>query len=331
MKKIYSYTHSPIRSRYFLNIFCIEYISLLSRQAHSSKIEKTMNKATLFLTSLLLFGITACKENREAHITRLVQEWSGKEIQFPEHPVFTIQGKDTVEAPTDTLPYKIVVYVDSTGCMSCRLQLVRWKEMMATLDSLAAGKTSLLFYLCPKDLHEMQYILRRDAFRHPVCIDTTNAIQHLNHFPEEDNFQTFLVGKDNRVLAIGNPVHNPHVKDLYLSLISGKKISTQAPPATSVQLEKSEVELGTFSRKEEKTDSLRITNTGNHPLVIHDVVTDCGCLQAQFDKRPVSPGKDLLLRIVYRPDQTGYVNKTLRIYTNVEGGILTVRVKGKVE
>ena len=111
-----------------------------------------MNKATLFLTSLLLFGITACKENREAHITRLVQEWSGKEIQFPEHPVFTIQGKDTIEAPTDTLPYKIVVYVDSTGCMSCRLQLVRWKEMMATLDSLAAGKTSFLFYLCTYEL-----------------------------------------------------------------------------------------------------------------------------------------------------------------------------------
>ena len=64
----------------------------------------TMNKATLFLTSLLLFGITACKENREAHITRLVQEWSGKEIQFPEHPVFTLQGKDTVEAPNDGNP-----------------------------------------------------------------------------------------------------------------------------------------------------------------------------------------------------------------------------------
>ena len=30
-------------------------------------------------------------------IARLVKEWNGKEIRFPEHPVFTILGKDTVD------------------------------------------------------------------------------------------------------------------------------------------------------------------------------------------------------------------------------------------
>lgn len=38
------------------------------------------------------------------------------------------------------------------------------------------------------------------------------------------NFHTFLLDKDNKVLAIGNPIHNPKVKELYLKIIQGEKV-----------------------------------------------------------------------------------------------------------
>ena len=47
MKKIYFYTHSPIRSRYFLNIFCIEYISSIRQMPSNISIislKKTISR-----------------------------------------------------------------------------------------------------------------------------------------------------------------------------------------------------------------------------------------------------------------------------------------------
>ena len=61
---------------------------------------------------------------------QLVREWEGKEIQFPSNSVFTIQGKDTIEYSGDNSDYKIVTYIDSIGCTSCKLQLQNWKDFI---------------------------------------------------------------------------------------------------------------------------------------------------------------------------------------------------------
>ena len=47
-------------------------------------------------------------------------------------------------------------------------------------------------------------------------------MQKLYHFPTNINFQSMLVDKNNKVLAIGNPVLNPKVLDLYQSIILGQ-------------------------------------------------------------------------------------------------------------
>ena len=53
-------------------------------------------KQTLLII-LSIIALTSCKESHKDEIARLVKEWNGKEIRFPEHPVFTILGKDTVD------------------------------------------------------------------------------------------------------------------------------------------------------------------------------------------------------------------------------------------
>ena len=67
--------------------------------------------------------LVSCSESREEAVYRLVKEWTGKEIKFPEHSVFTVQGKDTVDFTFQDADYKVLVYVDSVGCTSCKLQL----------------------------------------------------------------------------------------------------------------------------------------------------------------------------------------------------------------
>ena len=175
----------------------------------------------LYLEVLLLFS--SCQNSPQEHITQLVEEWQGKEVRFPENPVFTRQLSDTVDYRIPETEYKVLVYVDSIGCTSCKLQLPQWKEFIAYVDSVSGGKIPFLFFFQSKDNKELRYILKRDNFRLPVCVDSQNEFGKLNRFPSEQMFQTFLLDKDNRVKVIGNPIHNLSVKELYLKEIAGIK------------------------------------------------------------------------------------------------------------
>lgn len=170
----------------------------------------------------LIMGVlmlcTSCNSNEKQEIIRLVKEWRGKEIVLPDSSVFTIQGKDTIDFNMDSM-YKILVYVDSAGCTSCRLQLHKWKEFITEVDSITHHSVKFLFYLTPKNVKEARYITRRDDFTYPMCIDPENKINARNHFPIKDMFHTFLLDADNRVQVIGNPIHNSAVRELYLKTI----------------------------------------------------------------------------------------------------------------
>ena len=152
----------------------------------------------------ILFLLASCQENDKERIARLFNEWNRKEIKFPDHSVFTIQGKDTVSMDYRNTDFKIITYVDSIGCTSCKLQLHRWKELIAEMDSVTSGTVPFLFYFHPKDMKELRYLTRRDNFTYPVCFDEDDEFNSLNRFPSEMTFQTFLLDKENKVIGMGN-------------------------------------------------------------------------------------------------------------------------------
>ena len=63
-------------------------------------------------------------------------------------------------------------------------------------------------------------VLKRDGITTPVCFDMEDHLNALNRFPPRDDFQCFLLDENNRVVCIGNPVHNPRIKEMYLSEIA---------------------------------------------------------------------------------------------------------------
>ena len=227
----------------------------------------------------------SCQESDKQRFTRLVEEWDGKEITFPSQTVFTVQGRDTVDFRWEASPYRIVTYVDSIGCASCKLQLPKWKQLIAETDSLfGKGRLAYVFYFHPKDLRELMYLTRRDAFTYPVCFDREDAFNRLNRFPSEMSLQTFLLDKNNRVVAIGNPVHNPRVKELYLNIVGGKSSAPSDTKQTIALLSEREVKFGSFPMAEKQQREVRLKNTGDVPLVIHGVDTSCGCTRVEYSK-----------------------------------------------
>lgn len=274
---------------------------------------------------------TACSESREEAVYRLVKEWTGKEIKFPERSVFTVQGKDTVDFTYPNADYKVLVYVDSVGCTSCKLQLDRWKKVIKEMAEETGKDIPFLFFFHPKDMKELRYLTRRDAFTYPVCFDENDELNALNCFPSDMTFQTFLLNKDNKVVSIGNPVHNPKVKELYMKHITGSRSDSMDSPKTSVELLETEKDLGYLPLNEKREHVFKLVNTGNKPLVVYDVTTSCGCTKAEYGKELVRPGDTLDLKVIYNAEDKGRFRKNLSVYCNVEDSPLKLTVLGIVE
>ena len=275
--------------------------------------------------------LVSCAESDKERLSRLVSEWERKEILFPAHSTFTVQGKDTVDFEFKDADYKVVTYVDSAGCTGCKLQLPRWKELIAEVDSLTDGRVPFLFYFHPKDIKELRYLTRKDSFTYPVCFDEKDDFNRLNRFPSEMMFQSFLLDKENNVVALGNPVLSPKVKELYLKLITGNQESKKSEIITQVSVNQTEIDFGRFSKTEKQERSFVLTNTGKQLLVVHDVVTSCGCTKVEYSKQPVRPGETLELKVLYEAEDTGHFNKSIKVYCNVENSPLRLKVRGSAE
>lgn len=282
----------------------------------------------LFICSIFTI-LLACKESNKNKITRLVNEWQGKEIIFPENITFTLYGKDTVDYKIPKSDYKILMYVDSIGCTSCKLQLPRWKEFIKYADSLTNSSIPLLVFFHPKDRKEINYILRRDKFEYPVCVDNEDLLNQINHFPAQAAFQTFLLDNKNKVVAIGNPIHNINVKELYLKLFASCN-NTITPSCTTCSLEASHVDMGSFFKNEQREAKFYLKNTGNSPLVIVDTSTTCGCATVHYDSYPAAPGDSLLITVTYTPKKTGRFEERIGIKCNATPSTLTLSIKGNV-
>ena len=253
---------------------------------------KTLNLIILVLLPIFFSCKNEHKE-KEKHISQLVNEWQGKQILFPENAIFTRYLTDTTDYQIPQSDYKILVYVDSIGCTSCKLQLPKWKELIEYTDSMTQREVPFLFFFHPKDNKEIRYLLKRESFNLPVCIDREDLLNKLNKFPADMTFQTFLLDKNNKVAVLGNPVHNTAIKDLYLKQITGKESSTKNMLKTTAEATQTEIDFGTFNKSEIKETTIEVKNTGDNPLVIVDVSTTCGCTAATYDKRPAKPGESL--------------------------------------
>ena len=287
-------------------------------------------KQPLFII-LTIIALSSCKDSPKDEIARLVKEWDGKEIRFPESPVFTIQGKDTVDFSFRNAEYKVVSYVDSIGCISCKLQLANWAAFIQEVDSLTGRTVPFILCLHTTDVEKMRRIVKKDNFQYPVFIDEKGTFDALNHFPTNMTFQTFLLDKGNKIVAIGNPVLNPMVKELYLEKLTGVQESKPKAMQTEVVLDKTEIDFGTFPKNEVKTGKFLLTNTGKNLLVVYDVITSCGCTKVEYIKHPVRSGETLELTVRYEADEVGIFNKSLTIYSNALGLPHKLWVKGQVK
>ena len=286
------------------------------------------------ISFVICFSLFSCYEHDEKKIKRLVEEWTYKEIDFPSVPIFTKFARDTIMGYYERdCDYKILTYVDSIGCIRCHLSFSAWKPFIELLKD-TCPSCNVLFFIHPMSRKNIEYLLTKEGFDYPVCIDEHDSINKLNHFPIETIFQTFLLDKNNRVVAIGNPIHNPKIKELYLNIITGKKsllkeIDSRTP--TTVVLSTYQFNIGTFNWGKKQFVEFSFTNSGDNPFVVEEIYIPCGCTTVEYSKEPVQPGGNLKVKVEYQAEHSGHFDKTITVYCNAEGSPFHLKISGNAK
>ena len=276
------------------------------------------------------FFMYSCSKNPSDRLAQLVNDWNGKIIKYPSDSSFVsynclVHQKYDIEREK----YVVVTYVDSIGCMSCKLQLPGWKDFINTLDSVSGRSVPCLFFFYPKNRKELTTLLKANKFSYPVFIDEKDS---LNHFPSDIAFHTFLIDKNSKRSAMGNPVHNPKIRELYLNIITGNEAPLKSNICrTKIQLFEKCIDFGSFDWNKEQRREIKIQNIGDVPLVIDNVVTSCGCTHVEYDKKPVLPHKDITLAVVYKTEHPEHFSKTITIYSNAESSPIQLKITGNAK
>ena len=184
---------------------------------------------------------------------------------------------------------------------------------------------------CINKKRDLQSLTKADDFKHPVCFDDTDALNNLNKFPSDVSFQTFLLDKENKVLAIGNPVHNKDVEKLYLKVISEKELLEEQRVTTMVDFDKVVMDLGEVLIGTETNMNFYLINKGSNLLVVDDIKTSCGCTRIEYSQKPVAPNDSLNIQVTFKAEEVGLFNKAITVHCNDKQSPFRLRIKGVVK
>lgn len=101
----------------------------------------------------------------------------------------------------------------------------------------------------------------------------------------------------------------------------GKKLNDEGGKYPELLFDETIIDLGVFAKNDFlQTALFKYQNVGNDLLVIHSVISVCGCMVIEYDKKPVSPGDSGIIKVSYdgkRQHPTRF-RKAITIYSNTE-------------
>ena len=167
--------------------------------------------------SLMLLLFCSCANNR---LIKDMEQFMGQEINLSSDLSALWEGKETTITLVDfaEVSVKLVVWYDSLGCVSCDVnRMYQWSEMISYADSLAES-FRIVYLFTPKkdDLRGINISLRADKLDYPIFIDpNATFVQQNPSLSKNRQLHSFLLDKNNRVVLVGNPLHNPSLWSLY--------------------------------------------------------------------------------------------------------------------
>ena len=253
------------------------------------------------ITQLLLLTMISCSgSNKEQQ--DIVAEWVGKEIVIPEGLGFQV-GNIPVDYDFGAADFKIVTYVDSTGCTNCRMKLKDWEKLINSFKSSPDVDVNFLMIVGSDKREEIEKLVKNNSFHQSFAIDSAGYFSKANPLPSKLEHQTFLIDGDNKVVALGNPVYNPKIKELYARLIFDSLNDGKTQGDDEEQICKNPVRgIGVVSKGDTITKRFRFNNDTKSDLTLQEITPSCHCISTKVDWKVLKSGEYADIEISYVAD-----------------------------
>ncbi len=178
-------------------------------------------KLRYIIIGFYLIILFSCNNDNRNMTVDIVTRFINKELIVPDTIDMFMFDKCL---KNNDMPHKnklsIITYVNG-NCGKCVEQMFLWDEYMNKNN--LKDSISLLIFVNAFDYSIFEYHTEEAKFKYPVFHDRSNYFFISNNLPEKNHFQTFLVDSNNLVQAIGNPIINSNISDLYLKIIQKTK------------------------------------------------------------------------------------------------------------
>ncbi|MBI9063119.1 MAG: DUF1573 domain-containing protein [Marinilabiliaceae bacterium] len=117
---------------------------------------------------------------------------------------------------------------------------------------------------------------------------------------------------------------------LNVGLYIGRVKTYEKSKTTNITFEKEEINIGDISIGDEILCEFNFYNLGYNPAIIYEVKADCGCLETEFCKNPISTGESGHIKVKFNADYKGWFVKPVSVYHNGQKGISQLIIMGCV-
>lgn len=111
-------------------------------------------------------------------------------------------------------------------------------------------------------------------------------------------------------------------------ILSAAALWVQAQP--KITFDTPEKDLGYILWRNPATVTYGFTNTGDKPLVISNVTTSCGCIEAKWTEDPVPAGGKGEVTAVFDAEAIGHFYKEVGVYCNAASAPIYLQFNGEV-
>ena len=107
-------------------------------------------------------------------------------------------------------------------------------------------------------------------------------------------------------------------------------LQAQVKVGSSLELDKTVHNFGDIlMEKGPVSCTFTVSNTGQKPAVIYNVVSTCGCTDVSWTREPIMPGKSGSISATYSNDEGAYpFDKTLTVYFSDVKKPVTLKLRG---
>lgn len=172
-----------------------------------------MSKSCSIILVGLVLSFASCSSYS---IRKELESFLTQEVRFPSTLINCSDQYIGKSSLSDSIP-KLVIYVDSTQCSSCRIgHLSEYISLQE--ESIQTGQFMLMIILSPPiaDYGHIKHLL--ESYKYPLMIylDKMHSFRQENDFiPDDTRFHSFLINRDRHPVLVGDPVRSEKLRRLF--------------------------------------------------------------------------------------------------------------------